>query len=449
MPTNVDGTSGIMGALWLTTLICILTVSRSDFSLLWGLYSISFALYGLLVFRKKTVDLKFGLLLALVIRILSFGFSPHLTDDYFRFIWDGMIMHQGINPMAHLPSYLMDHPELAMPDPHLFSLLNSPDYYSVYPPVAQILFYIPYAINHLNIGGHIFFYKGIALAADTAVIFLLYLLLKKNNLPIHRLLIYALNPLIIIEFAGNLHFEGVMIACLLSAVLFSEKRLIFLSSLFMTASIGTKLIPFMLIPFMPRQMFWKKWILWGITTLSVTCLIFWFIYQNTGWLQSINLWFRSFEFNAGFYYVIRELDSMWRGYDNIHFVGPLMAGLTLMLILFIWIIYLKKQKWHWSAAMLFALTIYFLMTTTLHPWYLSTILALSVISGHYYPVIWTYLVFLSYSHYDQGGFSEKYIFICVEYFILFGWMIFEYRFRLSPVPLAPPQSSFSARGKGI
>jgi hypothetical protein len=106
-----------------------------------------------------------------------------------------------------------------------------------------------------------------------------------------------------------------------------------------------------------------------------------------------------------------------------------MAVLSFVMIAITWIFYQKKKNLHWSAAMVYVLTIYFLMTTTLHPWYLGTVLALSVISGHYYPIIWTYVVFLSYSHYANGGFSEKYIFIWIEYCLLFIWMFMELRHR--------------------
>ena len=77
--------------------------------------------------------------------------------------------------------------------------------------------------------------------------------------------------------------------------------------------------------------------------------------------------------------------------------------------------------------MVMVLTVYFLMSTTVHPWYLGTLFVLSIISGHRYPLVWTYLIFLSYSHYQDGGYSEKYLFILAEYLILFLWIGIEFR----------------------
>ncbi len=415
---------------WLAAVIAVQSIGRSEFFSLWGFYTIAFATYTYLVFSKNALIFSHGLILAIFCRLLGFFQEPQLSDDYFRFIWDGMIMHEGVNPIAYTPSYLLYHPEIVHTDAKLYSLLNSPDYYAVYPPVAQIIFYISYAINHLDITGHIIFYKSILLLVDLAVIFLLVKLLKQNNLSGGKALIYALNPLIIIEYTGNLHMEGLMIAGLLAAVLFSGKRSFMNSSLFMTFSICSKMISLILMPFMPREMYWKKIIKWSICTLLMTVIIFWLSFgSHSGWIESVGLWFQSFEFNASIYYIIRELHEVLTGYENIQITGPLMAVASGLLITLAWLFYLRKKNMHWSTAMVIAMTIYFLLTTTLHPWYLGTLLTLAVISGQSYPVVWSYLIFMSYSHYANGGFSEKYFYLFLEYSLLFLWMFFEFRKR--------------------
>lgn len=418
----------LISFIWLAAMACVQTVSREDFYVLWSFYSLSFATYCWLVFSKYAISLKFGLSLALICRLAGFLMDPLLSDDYYRFIWDGMVTYEGVNPIAYTPSYLISHPEIASTNEGLYALLNSPDYYSVYPPLAQFVFYISYLINQANIGGNIIFLKGVVLVTDFLVIYLLHHLLKRNNLPVQRILIYALSPLIILEFTGNLHMEGLMILGLLAAIVLSDKKSILLSSLSMVFSISAKMISMLLIPFMPREMYWKKIIGWGLSTLLLTVLLFFLSFKvDLGWIKSIGLWFHSFEFNASLYYVVLKLDSLWRGYENIKIIGPLMASLTLIILGLLWIYYVRKKQVHWSAAMVLALTIYFLMTTTVHPWYLTTILTLCVISGHMYPIVWSYLVFLSYSHYSGGGFREQYVFIIVEYTVLFLWIFFEWK----------------------
>ncbi|HUR30527.1 MAG TPA: hypothetical protein VMZ69_03790 [Saprospiraceae bacterium] len=414
----------------MASVIGVQCIPRPDFYNLWGLYTIAFFLYAVLVFSKQNIPVYYGLILAVLCRMIGFALEPLLSDDYFRFVWDGMVMNEGINPAAYTPAYLLSHPEISNTNRTLYELLNSKEYYSVYPPVAQLIFFVSFAINQLNIEGHIIFYKVILFFADIGIIYLLAQFLKKEQKSLQNILIYALNPLVIIEYTGNLHMEGLMIVGLLAAIFFAKKRSWILSIFFMTFSVCAKVITIMLTPFMPREMYWKKIILWGIGILSLTAFIFFMTFHtNNGWLRSIMLWFQSFEFNASFYYIIQNIYSAWKGYENITIVGPMMGAFAFMLIAATWIYYLRKKEMHWSTAMVIALTIYFLLTTTLHPWYLGTLLALSIISGHRFPIIWTYLVFLSYSHYSDGGFSEKYGFITLEYFLLFAWMIFEFRNR--------------------
>lgn len=429
----MKSTTWIACAIWLTTISWVQGVSRTDFYHLWGLYTIAFATYGWLVFGKDRIPLWIGLIFALVARLATFFFDPQLSDDYYRFIWDGMVIHEGLNPVAFTPAELMAvEPERFSAG--LYALLNSPQYYSVYPPVAQMVYFISYGISSLDIDGNIMFYRSLLLLADIAVILLLGKLMKQNQQPLSGILIYALNPLIIIEYSGNLHMEPLMIAGLLAAVLFAEKKNWIISTVWMAFSVSAKLLSLILMPFMPKHMFWKRFIAWSLLTLLQIIFIFRFFFRtHDGWMESVRLWFQSFEFNAGIYYFVQALYSLWKGYEEIQVIGPVMGIFTIILIGLAWIYYVRKKELHWSVAMTAVLTIYFLMTTTLHPWYLGTLLALSVISGYKYPVIWTYLVFLSYSHYAKGVFNENYLFIILEYVLLFTFILYEFygdRFKI-------------------
>lgn len=416
-----------MSLIWVAGVIGVLSIPRTDFFPLWGFYSIAFGAYALLAIGNQHISLVHGLMLAFFCRLLTFFFDPMLSDDYFRFIWDGMVMHNGLNPAAITPATLIGQ-QCTEAELSLYSLLNSKTYFTVYPPATQLIFYLSYAMNGMDAGGHIVFFKILLLLADAAIVFMLAVLLKKNNQPIHRILIYALNPLVIIEYCGNLHMEGFMIAGLLAAIIFAEKRRWWLGTFFMSFSICIKMTSAISMPFMPREKYWKRILLWCSLTAAITGVTFWMFFgSHSGWVQSVALWFRSFEFNASLYYIARAIHAVWKGYDHIQLLGPVMALMTLVAIVITWIFYMRNKHLHWSSVMVIVYTIYFLMGTTIHPWYLGTLLTISIISGHRYPLIWTYLVFLSYSHYANGGFNENYIFISLEYSLLLLWMIMEFR----------------------
>lgn len=278
--------SWIICLVWLGAMTWLQGISRSDFTLLWSAYALAFGLYAWLISGKINITLQTGLLLALLARLFSLPFEPLLSDDYFRFIWDGMLIQQGIHPMAYTPVFLVQHPEITSVDHHLFGLLNSQNYYSVYPPAAQWIFGVSYTINGLSISGHILFYKCLLILTDGLIIFILYRLLKQYRIPTERVLVYALNPLIIMEYTGNLHMDNLMIAGLLGAVAFSGKRNVLWSSLMMTFSVVSKMLTLILIPFMPKSMYWGKISLFGIFSITMSIIIFWISFgRHSGWMD--------------------------------------------------------------------------------------------------------------------------------------------------------------------
>lgn len=415
---------------WLLTTAWLQCISRSDFYSLWSIYALAFATYAWLIFSRQSISLRNGLVLALAARLVSLFFDPLLSDDYYRFIWDGMLMHEGVHPMAYTPSYLMHHPEIATVNEVLYSQLNSQNYYSVYPPFAQWIFRLSYEINGMRLGGHVIFYKMLLVATDMVITYLLYHLLLAKKQPTQRVLWYALNPLILLEFTGNLHMDGIMIAGLLGAMYLSGKKSILWSSILMAFSVLSKMLTLILIPFMPRRLYWKKMILFSILSFTLSMLIFYASFgSHTGWMESVRLWFISFEFNASLYYLARELGYLITGYNTIEKTGPVLAMITLCGIGLYWIRYIRKHTTDWPTAMLFVLTFYFFMATTVHPWYLASLLCLGILSMRIYPMVWTFLVFISYSHYMDGGFRENYFLIATEYILLGSWIIWEWQTR--------------------
>src|SRR5262249_10892434 len=121
--------------------------------------------------------------------------APDLSDDLYRFLWDGRVAAAGISPYRFAP----DAPELADIDPALRAQGGHRDMRTVYPPVSQAVFReavsagraAPYALK-------IFFS-----AADLAVV----ALLARSGVPSARwaAALYAFHPLAITESAGQGH----------------------------------------------------------------------------------------------------------------------------------------------------------------------------------------------------------------------------------------------------
>jgi alpha-1,6-mannosyltransferase len=79
------------------------------------------------------------------------------------------------------------------------------------------------------------------------------------------------------------------------------------------------------------------------------------------------------------------------------------------------------SDWMW------VLCIYFLFVTILHPWYITTLLALSIFTSYRFPLVWTGLIFLTYVGYTATGFTENLWLTAFEYIGVIGYFIFEFK----------------------
>ena len=161
----------------------------------------------------------------------------------------------------------------------------------------------------------------------------------------------------------------------------------------------------------------------GIVVITFLPFISMELLQNFS--ASISLWFQKFEFNASVYYVLRWLGYKFVGWNIIATLGKI---LPLLVILFIGILSLTNKK-HSPQSMItkmsWAVSFYFLLSTTIHPWYIATPLLLCLFTNYRFPIVWSFIIFLSYSAYGKDGFDENLWLVTLEYVIIIGVAIFE------------------------
>lgn len=403
---------------------------RSSFHLLLAYTALCFV--GMWQLYKSTEGWSVGsiLLLGLLFRLIFWEAVPALSDDYFRFVWDGRLLAAGQNPFMYLPSRDLSDPvvQSLQLQGAVYEGLNSKNYYSVYPPVHQAVFGIAAYFGNALIQSEIQIIRAIILLFEGATMLLLARVIKWRQLPMGLLVLYAFNPLVIMELTGNLHFEGIMIAfVLLAYLLWSHPRLKWWSCMAMSLAIGTKLLPLMFIPLLWRPLGLKNFIKYIGFVLAA--LVFMFLpFTDSEFLlhigSSLDLYFRSFEFNASLYYLLRTLGEVLYGYNPIHIIGPLLG-----ISLFVWACVLSVFFPNISLSLkaYYLLFSYLFMATTVHPWYVVPLLVLGIVNGRFSPMFWSFLVVLSYSHYQLGLYRENYFFITFEYVLLLLLMLWEYK----------------------
>lgn len=404
--------------------------SRDDFSSILVHYLVLTMVY---VIVTRTIDeslLPWALGAAILLRFSLILAVPELSDDFYRFIWDGRLLAQGISPFTELPSTLITDPlfNQSALDQQLYQGMNSPDYFTVYPPVAQMIFLMAAKIFPDNIMGNLMVMRLIIFICEVGSLLLIVKILKGYKLPSRKVMIYAWNPLVIIELTGNLHFEAIMILFVLLAIYGLQRSQWKFSAAWLATGIATKLIPLIFLPLLIHRMTWKRvlgyWVLVGLFLLLFFLLV-WNPELIDGMRSSLTLYFQKFEFNASIYYLVREIGYAVKGYNIIHQAGRSMPVITLILILvFSW--YTGKLT-IWPKAMLWALTIYLLMSTTVHPWYITPLVALSVFSDYKFPLVWSILVIVSYAGYSESGYTENLYLVATEYLLVLAAGIWDIR----------------------
>jgi alpha-1,6-mannosyltransferase len=193
-------------------------------------------------------------------------------------------------------------------------------------------------------------------------------------------------------------------------------------------AISIKLIPILFLPVLLKKLGFAKSVWFYIITgivLAFTFLPFLDHKLIEHLFSSIDLYFRTFEFNASVYYIIRWLGFKSVGYNIIQQVGPILSIATFVIVMMVY--FYKTNTWQdVLKKMLFAYTIYLLLATTVHPWYVINLVLLSVFVRNYrFAIVWSALVILSYSAYISETYQENFILITIEYAVVIGWLGFE------------------------
>lgn len=171
---------------------------------------------------------------AISVRVPLLFSPPSLSDDVFRYVWEGEVWRAGLNPFRLAP----DAPELTFLRDTIWSQVNHPSVSSIYPPLAQLLFFL------LAPGGGLA-WKVLAGACDVVSAFLLFRRRPSAGW------CWALLPLPALESAGSGHLEGIGVMFLLLALQSGR-----IASWAAWLGAMLKLLPGLLLP---RLLPWRYW----------------------------------------------------------------------------------------------------------------------------------------------------------------------------------------------
>jgi alpha-1,6-mannosyltransferase len=191
----------------------------------------------------------FVLGVAILLRAMPLLAIPHSTDIY-RYIWDGRVQAEGINPYRYIPADpALEH----LRDEGIFPKINRKDYArTIYPPTAQIIY-----LMATRLGETVTAMKLAMLVFEALTIWALLQLLAARGLPAPLVLAFAWHPLAIWEVAGSGHVDIAAAAFMMLAILAADRGRQGVAGAVLAFAAGAKFLPLVIAPALWRRGRWR------------------------------------------------------------------------------------------------------------------------------------------------------------------------------------------------
>jgi hypothetical protein len=315
---------------------------------------------------------------ALVFRIILLPAPPSLSDDIYRYIWEGELQLEGMNPYQYAPS----DPAIVSHRDRIYEGINNKHLPAIYPPVTQWAFAAGALIGRSPLA-----MKTIFVAADMALILMLGALLRALRVPSARILIYAWNPLAVVEVAGSGHNDSLALFFLVASTLgiIGKRRVLSMTAL--AAAALSKLFPVALLPLFARRV--RPWHLLVPPALMAACYLP-YLSAGENLFRSVTEYAQRWRFNDSIFAVLvwaidgsglstaaeawadaRHLPAF---YAQPHMIARGVAALIALSALALLMARQWKSGAEPSRAIFLFTGIVLILQPTMHPWYLLWIL---------------------------------------------------------------------------
>jgi len=407
-------------------------LERTDFIKLLTLFvALFFLCFKLVQFEKW--NFKFLVVIGILFRLVFLIAEPNLSQDFYRFIWDGELVSNFINPYLQVPNTLIEQSDLIIANAQ--ELHNgmgslSAKHFSNYPPLNQLIFALAAFLGGKSILGSVLAMRGTIILADIGIFYFGRKLLKNINQSPHLIFWYFLNPLVIIELTGNLHFEGVMLFFFVWAIYLLSVRKWQWAAVVYACSISVKLVPLLFLPLFLKHFKFKKAVVFYFIIGVTSLLLFAPFYDSefiNNYSKTIGLWFSNFEFNAGLWNAIKHIGIQFdaKPWELIKTYGKITPIIIIIVALLFTFLRKNQKLLELITSMLWVLTLYYFMSSTVHPWYIIFLVVLTAFTKYRYAFIWSAAVVLSYYAYSLADFKESMWLLAIEYLAVLTFLIYE------------------------
>lgn len=329
----------------------------------------------MILIRKTKLSKKCLMLIifaGIIFRIILIPINPIASDDVYRYLWDGKVQANGINPYTYAPN---DSTLKHLHSEQLPSKVNFQHLKTIYPPYSQWIFLFAYIIAGESFWG----LKLLLLITEILTIIFIFLTLKNLNKDQKYTLIYALCPLPIMQFFIDAHVDGFGITLFAAFFYLISKNKWLYSYFVLGLSITSKLITIMIYPFLLKRISIKNF-LYLIIVPSITVCLIYLPYSINGFpFESLLIFVQNWYSNGSIFTLFQKMFN-----DN--FLSRIFS-MALFFVSFVWLYFSKKELIEKSYLIF---TLFFIFSPVVHPWYITWVAFLTAINFR-----WSGVVFIS------------------------------------------------------
>ncbi len=336
---------------------------------------------------------------ALVLRLLALPAAPSLSEDIYRYQWEGRVQRAKLNPYTISPAM----PGLAkFRDPE-HPLKSGSMTSTAYPPLIERILPLIKTVSG---------YKKLSTALDLASIVLILVLLARLKQPPHRVLIYAWNPTVIVSFALCGHHDSLAIVTLLLADLFIICQQPALSMFSLSVSFLSKYFPALLLPVFLKRM---RWGYAAIFAVVVSLAYLPYLSAGPRLFKGLSDYAAGWESNDSLFRLIRAA-------GNSRAQAELVAGVLILGLLG----YALKKRMRLMDASLLLLTSLLLLSPNAFPWYFTWLIPFLCFSPRPPLLLMSVTAILGYSPvvaYSAGQpYRDSPVMLALEYVPAYLWL---------------------------
>ena len=373
-------------------------------------YTVSVGL--LRIFPAGRFSLGLILLVGIGLRVLMMTVEPIRANDYYRYLWDGAVTANGLNPYAYSPEEVLagvdetseasDVPvayrELAMQSTTTLTRINHAELRTIYPPGTQALFAGAYWLTPFRTAG----WRVVLLLLDVVTLGLLLVLLRGEKMSLGYVVIYWWNPLLIYETFAKCHFDMAIGVWLLLFVGALSKHRAILAGTALALAVSIKLWPLLLLPFLlltfrhDRRRLWMSAGVFAVI-MGLGAILFYPAGANVA-DSGVVAYAQSWQGNAGLYHGINWLMQQVSAMVEIDAgLAARVAAVALVFTISCWLAYrTETDVISLAAGVGVVVMLMLLVSPVMYPWYYLPVLPLAVVTRKWTFVSLTLLLPISY-----------------------------------------------------